>query len=68
MYAQLAGFAGLNLDDALPQPDDEQPDDRGVLACGNIEFVDNQVVLDARSLLFLAACSSMATAGIRCQA
>ena len=47
VYAQLAGFAGLNLADALPQPDDQEDDDRPVLAGGNIQFVDNQVVLDA---------------------
>jgi hypothetical protein len=47
VYAQLAGFAGLNLADALPQPDDREDDDRPVLAGGNIQFVDNQLVLDA---------------------
>jgi hypothetical protein len=47
VYGQLAGFSGLNLDEQLPQPDDGEDKDRGVLAGGNIQFVDNQVVLDA---------------------
>jgi hypothetical protein len=47
VYLQLAGFAGLNLNDTLPQPDADPLEDRPVLAGGNIQFADNQVVLDA---------------------
>jgi hypothetical protein len=46
LYFQLFGFSGLNIADTQPQPADPF-EDRGVLVGGNIQFVDNQVVLDA---------------------
>jgi parallel beta helix pectate lyase-like protein len=46
IYGQLFGFSGLNIADTQPQPVDPL-EDRGVLVGGNIQFVDNQVVLDA---------------------
>jgi hypothetical protein len=46
-YFQLAGFSGLGLTGTLAQPVGDDPSDRQVLAGGNIQFLDNQVVLDA---------------------
>ena len=47
LFLQLLGFAGLGLADTLAQPDTDAAEDRPVLAGGNIQFDDNQVVLDA---------------------
>jgi hypothetical protein len=46
LYLQLFGFSGLNIADTQPQPV-EPLEERRVLVGGNIQFVDNQVVLDA---------------------
>lgn len=60
LYFQLAGFSGLNLAGSLAQPQGDRPDNRPVLAGGNIQFNDNQLVLDALdpvSSFVLTACS-----------
>jgi len=59
LFLQLAGLSGLNLNDTLPQPDADPLEDRPVLVGGNIQFTDNQVVLDALDGVSTLALSSI---------
>jgi hypothetical protein len=49
IYLQLLGFSGLGLVDPQQPPDGGFDDDIRLLANGNVQFNDNQVVLDSLS-------------------
>ena len=50
IYLQLLGFSGLGLVDAEQPPDAQGfDDDIKLLANGNVQFNDNQVVFDSLS-------------------
>lgn len=59
IYLQLLGFSGLGLIDA-PQSDDQRfHDDIALLANGNVQFNDNQVVFDSLSQAVTLSMSSI---------
>jgi hypothetical protein len=58
-YLQIAGFAGLKLVRSLGLPEGDTSERRPVLAGGNIQFEDNQVILDALDSVTTLALSSI---------
>lgn len=60
IYLQLLGFSGLGLVEAQQPPDSAGfDDDIKLLANGNVQFNDNQVVLDGTSLAVTLTLSSV---------
>jgi hypothetical protein len=59
IYLQLLGFSGLGLVDPQQPPDGGFDDDIKLLANGNVQFNDNQVVFDSLSPAITLTLSSM---------
>jgi hypothetical protein len=59
IYLQLFGFSGLGLVDPQQPPDGGFDDDLRLLANGNVQFNDNQVVFDSLSQAITLTLSSV---------
>ena len=59
IYLQLLGFSGLGLVDPQQPPDGGFDDDIRLLANGNVQFNDNQVVFDSLSPAITLTLSSV---------